>query len=100
MGSVCLSVCLSVCRSVCLSVCLSVKGLPQGTRLAVITRDEFSKNLGAAAAATLTAMGVDLSLKEYRSSMAFLAEKGYPKFTQQNANKRKMGPTPLNIEHY
>ena len=74
-----------------------LQNLPNNTRIAGITYDDFTLGLKKDAKDALINVGLDLSTASYRSSLCFLFTTGKAKQTKQNQARRGEGPSRLSF---
>ena len=72
-----------------------IQSLPNNTRIAAITYDEYVDHLRPIARTALNKLGVVLAKAGWRSSLCFVAMKGSPDLTKQSEAKGGMGPASL-----
>ena len=72
--------------------------LPNNTRIAGITFDEFTLGLKNDAKSALNSVGLDLSTASYRSSLCFTFITGKPQDTKQSQATAGNGPSMLSIK--
>ena len=72
-----------------------LQSLPNNTRIAGITYDEYVDHLSSSSKSTLSNVGLDLSTASWRSSLCFILIKGKPQLTKQSQAAGAKGPASL-----
>ena len=70
-----------------------LKSLPNNTRIAGITYDEYNHRLSDSTKAELRFLGLNMTSTSWQSTLCFVFTKGKPHYTKQSQAKNGQGPS-------